>query len=87
METKLKPAPTTMPKGIRAVYEFVSNPDPYEGEAEDGFQSRKNIYEAYRLEMVRQGLSIDDLVAIEMGITMPPKTAVSPLLNSLIQRI
>lgn len=84
-DKKLKAAPTTMPKGARANYEFLSNPEPYEGEADDDFTSRKNLFEAYSLELTRQGITLDDLVMAELGISKP--SAASTLLHGLIARL
>ena len=84
-DKKLKAAPTTVLKGTRANYDFLSNPDPYEGEAEDDYQSRKNLFEAYNLELTRQGITVDDLVMAELGITKP--SAGSTLLHGLIGRL
>lgn len=85
-ETKeLKKPPTSMPKGVREYYEVISYPEMYEGEEEDNYQSRKNLTEAFNKELVRQGLTLDDLVAAELGIVKP--TGASPLLNSLIARL
>ena len=84
-DKKLKPAPTVAPKGARANYEFLAHPEPYEGEAEDDFTSRKNLFEAYNLVLVREGITVDDLVMAELGIEKP--TASSNLLNSLIRRL
>ena len=70
-DKKLKPQPTTIPKGARACYDFLSNPEAYEGEAEDDYMSRCNIFEAYNKELTRQGITIDDLTMAELGITKP----------------
>jgi len=85
IEELKKKAPTTMPKGARANYEFLSNPDAYEGEADDDFTSRKNLFEAYNLELARQGITVDDLVMAELGLTKP--SAGSTLLHGLIGRL
>lgn len=81
----LKQPPAVMPKGVREYYEVISYPEMYAGEEQDNYQSRLNLTEAFNKELVRQGLTLDDLVAAELGIVKP--TAASPLLNSLIARI
>jgi hypothetical protein len=85
MEKTLKKPPTKQPSGVREYYDFISYPEMYEGEEQDNFDSRKNLTEAFEKELVRQGLTIDDLVMAELGINKP--TAASPLLNSLIGRL
>lgn len=85
MTDELKKPPTKSPTAVRDALMFLAHPDYYENESEEDFTSRKNLLEAYTKEFVRQGLTLDDLVMAEMGITKP--TGASPLLNTLIGRL
>ena len=84
-DKKLKEAPTKVPVGVRANYEYLAHPEPYEGEADDDFNSRKNIFDAYNVELARQGLTINELVMAELGIKKP--NAGSNLVHALIGRL
>ena len=81
----LKEAPTKVPVGVRANYEYLAHPDMYLGETEEDFNSRKNILDAFNVELARQGLTLNELVMAELGIKTP--NAGSNLLHSLIGRL
>ena len=85
MNKELKPQPTVAPTTARGYYSAISNPDPYQGESAEDFQERKQLFETLNLELVRQGITIDDLAAAEAGIVKP--TGSSPLVNALIGRL
>jgi len=86
-DKELKKAPETMPTDTRELYEFLANSDPYEGESESDFQSRKNLAADFKMKLTAAGMDLDDLVAAKMGIPLQKKTAVSPLMQKLVGRI
>ena len=63
-------APTKSPKTFEQAYAFLAHPEPYDGEEDCDFQSRKNLLDAFEKQMIAQGVDIAVLKAIDTGIIL-----------------
>lgn len=69
-----KPAPTKKPEGPQECFDYLSEPDAYEGENQSDYDSRQNLYQKFLSDCEVVGLTPAEAIKMSQSrIIVPPQ--------------